>query len=174
MLRAQVGHEPLQRLRERTVLASFWDRLSDELLLATVPVRRHDQASRDGIGDGRTVVRADQVQAHVDARCATGGGDHTVVVDVVDVGVDLDLGKALREPFSVLPMSRRPSTIEQAGAGEGESAGADRRDPGSLVTSGLQPGTMIVPARSRTFSEYGALTVIPPVARIVPDRHSLR
>ena len=64
----------------------------DELGLAAGPVRRHDQAAGDGVGDRRAVVAADQVQAQVDRRGLAGRGEHAAVVDVEHVRVDLHPG----------------------------------------------------------------------------------
>ena len=50
---------------DATVLAGG-DRGRDELGLPAVAVWWRDQPARDLIGDGRAVVHADQVQAHVD------------------------------------------------------------------------------------------------------------
>ena len=62
----------------------------DVLGLPAVAVRRHDHAAGDAVGGGRAVVAADEVQAQVDAGRGPGAGEDAVVLDVEDVGHDLD------------------------------------------------------------------------------------
>lgn len=77
----QAFDDPGEQRRERVVVPGGY-RGGDELRLATGPVRRHDQTAGDGVGDGRTVVEADEVQTQVQRGGLARGGEHAAVVHV--------------------------------------------------------------------------------------------
>ena len=85
----EVGLGPGDDVGERvTALATHID--VNELGLAAVAVRRNDETAGDLVGDVGAVVAPDEVQAEVDACGASGRCEHGAVVDVEDVGVDVD------------------------------------------------------------------------------------
>ena len=100
----------------------------DELGLAAVAVRGDDEAAGDLVGDLGAIVAAHEVQAEVDARGAARRCEQGAVVDVEDVGVDVDERERPREPIGVAPVRRRAAAVEQAGGGEHEHPRADRHD----------------------------------------------
>ena len=60
----QPFRHPREQLGEGVVVLGGY-RGGDELGLAAGPVRRHDQAAGDRVGDHRAVVAADQMQAQI-------------------------------------------------------------------------------------------------------------
>ncbi len=135
----QVVQRPLHRAGDAVVL--LLDRPDgglDELGLAAVPVRRHNEAAGHAVGDLGAVVAPDQVQAEVDPGRAAGAGQHRSVVHVEHVRVDPDGRVALPQQFGVPPVGGGLLAVEQAGGGQGEGPGADRDDPGAALVRGAQ------------------------------------
>ncbi len=70
-------------------------------------------------------------------RCA-GRCQHLPLVDVEDVGVQVDGGEARTEQFGGDPVCRRALSVEQSSGGKGEGTRADRRDPHAAGVGGRQ------------------------------------
>src|SRR5262249_53428257 len=83
------------------------------------------------IGDRRAVILSHDVQAEVGARRLPGGGEDVALVDVQGRRIYADLGVALGEGARVHPVRRRAPAVEEAGRGQYDGAGADRRDAGA-------------------------------------------
>ena len=122
----------------------------DVLRLPAVAVRRDDVPARDRGRRVGAAVPADDVQAEVEAGGQPGGREDVAVVDVEDVGVDLDRRELPRELVGEGPVRRRAPAVEQAGVGEDERARADRhhaRAPGvgggERVERGALPGDTV-------------------------------
>ena len=62
----------------------------DELRLAAVAMRRHDDPPCDRVGHLGAVVASHEVQAEIDARRNAGRGQDVALVDVEDLGIDGD------------------------------------------------------------------------------------
>ena len=112
------GHTAVRRVVGR------FDQRRDELRLAAVPVRRHDHPARDRVGHRGAVVQPDQMQAGVNPRGRAGAGDDLAVVDVQDIGIDLDQRIALRKLGGPQPVGGGPAAVQQAGRGQHERPGA--------------------------------------------------
>ena len=104
-------------------------RCGDELGLAAGPVRRHDQAAGDHVGDRRAVVAADQMQAQVHRGGLARRREHAAVVDVEHVRVDRHPGIARGQFLGVGPVRGRAPPVQQAGGGEHERARAQGDHP---------------------------------------------
>ena len=113
-------------------------RLLDVLGLAAFAVRGHDQAAGEHVRDPGPVVLPHDVQAQVQPRRGPGGGEDLPVIDVQHVGFHPDGRPAPGELGGVHPVRGHRAPVEQARGGQGEGAGADRRDPGPAVVGGAQ------------------------------------
>src|SRR6266550_8783929 len=96
----QVHAQPLEEVPQGPVTGGG-DRLVDVLGLTAVAVRRYHHAPGDAVGDARALFLPDQVEARVDAGRRARAGDHRVVVDVEDVGIDLGRRVTAGEFFRV-------------------------------------------------------------------------
>src|SRR5580692_12082561 len=133
----QVGAQPFQQVAQGAV-AGRSDGLDHVLGLAAVAVRRDDHAAGDAVGDPGTLFLPDQVEAGVDAGRGTGAGDHRVVVDVQDVGIDLGVRVAAGQLGRVPPVRGAAAVIEQAGVTQDEGAAADAQHARAAVNSPAQ------------------------------------
>ncbi len=106
-------------------------RVLGELGLAALAVCGHDHAAGHARGDVGAVVLADEVQAGIDARGGSGGGDDRSVVDVEHRGVDRHLRMAFLEQSGVPPVRGRLLAVQQARGSQGERAAADGHHPRS-------------------------------------------
>ena len=99
-----------------------------ELGLAAGSLEVDDKSPSNRRGGTVSVVVGDEGQREVDAGGDAGRGPHVAVADVDGVGVDGDTLVAVLEEPARVPVSGRPTTLQQAGGGEDEGAGADRGD----------------------------------------------
>jgi len=103
----------------------------DERGLAALTLWRHHHPA-GGVGGNRlSMVGAHDVQEQVQAGTDAGRGQHVPAVDVAHGRIDVHGGKAGGEIGGMGPVRRSAATFQQAGLGEHERAGADRRDPGA-------------------------------------------
>src|SRR5205807_7619594 len=109
------------------------DRLVDVLGLTAVAVRRYYHAPGDAVGDPRALFLPDQVEARVDARGRARAGDHRVVVDVENVGIDLGRRVAAGQFGGAPPVRGAPAAVQQAGLAQDEGARADAQHAGAPV-----------------------------------------
>ena len=86
------------------------------------------KAVRDLPGKGGTVAGADQVQHEIGGGGGTGNG-HAVAVDDKAVGDDIDMRMRCGEVLKILPMHRRPVTVQKPRA---------RQNPGGRVNAANQ------------------------------------
>ncbi|MCY1242499.1 hypothetical protein D9M68_326170 [compost metagenome] len=63
----------------------------DELRLAAVAVRRHDQAASHAVGRLAAEIAADQMQAEVNAGGTAGRRQHLPAIDIEHIGHHLDV-----------------------------------------------------------------------------------
>jgi len=110
------------------------------LRLPAVPVRRHHHPAGDAGRDAAALVPADQVQEGVDARPRARTGDHRVLVDVQDGGVDLGRREQLRQLRRVPPVRGAAPVVEQAGRPQHERARAHAQHPGAPCDGRPQGG----------------------------------
>ena len=153
------SHRPGEQVGERVVVAGG-HRGGDELGLAAGPVRRHDEAAGDGVGDRRAVVEADQVQAQVQRGGLARGGEHAAVVDVEHVRVDLHPGMAGGQRGGVRPVRGRAPAVQQPGGGQHERARCTGRPPARPPRGPRappRPGRRAAPRRRRRSA--GTITV---------------
>lgn len=115
-----------------------WLGVDDELGLAALPFERHHRQPGRVRGDGRAVVPADHVQAHVEGRGRARRGEELAVVDIEDVRVDGHRGVQGRQVPGREPVGRGAQSVQQAGGGQDEGADADRGDPGAVRGRGAQ------------------------------------
>src|SRR5207248_2142158 len=81
------------------------------------------------VGDPRALFLPDQVEARVDARGRARAGDHRVVVDVENVGIDLGRRVAAGQFGGAPPVRGAAAAVQQAGLAQDEGAGADAQHP---------------------------------------------
>jgi hypothetical protein len=103
----------------------------DVLALATVPLRWHHHPPGDLVRDCGTELAPDVVQAGIDPGRRACAGDHPVVLDEQDVGVDRCGREAILQLFGVHPVCGAGASVEQACFTEQERPRADREQPGS-------------------------------------------
>ena len=128
----KVPASPVHDLRDRAS-GSVGQRRADELGLPAGAMRCHHQTSRDRVGDPPAEIAGDEIQAGVDPRRASRGGQDVSVVDIKDVGVHGDLRVSRRELHRVTPMRRRPPPVEEPRRGQDEDTGTDRDEPGAAA-----------------------------------------
>jgi hypothetical protein len=133
----QVGAQPLQQIPQGPV-AGGGDGLHHVLGLAAVTVRRHHHAPRDAVGHPRALLLADQVEASVDAGRRAGAGDHRIVIDIQDVGIDLGLGIPAGQFGRMPPVSGAATAIQQARLAEDEGAAAHAQQPRATLDGRAQ------------------------------------
>jgi hypothetical protein len=101
-------------------------------------VRGHHQAARHPVGGRGAEPAAYQVQAGVDRRGGTGGGQHVAVVDVEHRGVHGDVAVARGELVDGLPMRHRRTPGQQARVRDGEGTEAQPGDRGAAIVGPRQ------------------------------------
>ncbi|MNU95372.1 hypothetical protein D3C71_853850 [compost metagenome] len=97
-----------------------------------------DEHFRDRGGQFATVITADQVQHHVQRRGATGTGE-TVTVQGEQAGAHGHAREGFLHRRQAFPVHAAIETVQQAGAGQGPAAGADRTQATGLTRLALQP-----------------------------------
>ncbi|GHH03112.1 hypothetical protein Srubr_69520 [Streptomyces rubradiris] len=111
--------------------------------LAAVAVGRYDRDPGDLVGDRRTEVAPDHVQAQIDPGGHPGRGQHVAVVDEQHVGVHLDLREHPLEPLGVGPVRGGRAAVQTAGGGEDVGAGAYGGEPGAGADMGEGDGEFV-------------------------------
>ena len=101
-------------------------RALDELRLSAVAMRRHDQTSRNLIGDAWAVVASHEMQTQIESRRAAGRREDLARIDVQHIRIDAQLRILRLQLVRVTPMRRDFFVRENAGRGEHEHAGANR------------------------------------------------
>lgn len=109
-----------------------WLGVDDELGLAALPFERHHRQPGRVRRDGRAMVPADHVQAHVEGRGRARRGEELAVVDVEHVRIDRHGGVQGRQVPGRDPVGGRAQPVQQAGGGEDEGSDTDRGDPGAV------------------------------------------
>src|SRR5712691_5793735 len=116
---------PLQNRRKATAGFSA-DWMKHELCLATLSMRRHDQAARDYVRDIGSVVATHDMETEVDSGRAPGRCQDISFIHVQNIRLDLNVWKTRREPIRMAPVRRHAFAIEKAGSGQNKDAGTDR------------------------------------------------
>ena len=146
--RASAGHgqvvgevvtQPGQQVAHRFGVGCLPGQDRGELRLAAGAPQVDDQLTGDGGGGLVSVVVGDESEREVDAGGDAGGGPHVAVVHVDGVGVDGDVDVGVVEQSAFRPVGGGPSSVQQAGRGEHEGAGADR---GHAACAGGEPPDM--------------------------------
>jgi hypothetical protein len=78
------------------------------------------------------------VQAGVDPRSCSGGGEHITVINVEDSAVHRDIGVAFTERVECVPMGDGRASGEESAVGEGEGPETKPDDGGTLPMRLLQ------------------------------------
>ena len=110
---ANVVQQGRQRLALCRGMFEPFDWALEKLRLSPVPMRRDHQASRDLIGNGGTPIASNQMQTKIEACRAARGSENAVLIDVEDIGIDLDERKALAKGVCITPMRRCPPSAQQ-------------------------------------------------------------
>ena len=128
--------KPLRRPgQERTerVGLGLPHRGADELGLATVPVRRYDDAPGGRRSHLGAVLPPHEVELGVDAGSGARAGQHVPVENVEHVSIDLRVRKGLLEDVGVAPVGGAFAPVQQAGVTENERNSAVRRPHGTTM-----------------------------------------
>ena len=100
-----------------------------ELRLAARAFEVDDQRPGHVADQGAAVVLLDQCQREVDARGHARRGEHVAVAYEDRVRCDVDVGKGAGKQRGMPPMRGGAPAAQQAGLGQNERTGADRRQP---------------------------------------------
>ena len=107
---------PLQNRRKAPAGFSA-DWMKHELCLATLSMRRHNQAACDHVRDIGSVVAAHDMETEVDSGRAPGRCQDISFVHVQNVRLHVNVWKTRREPIRIAPVRRHAFAIEKAGSG---------------------------------------------------------
>jgi hypothetical protein len=133
-------HRPGHDRGKGILPAQLGHRRVDVLGLAALAVRGDHHAPGDDVRHFGAVVEADQVEAEIDASRRPGRRVDPVAADVEDRRVQLHAREPRAEDVGVHPVRRGSASVEQAGLGQRERAGAERRDPSAPAMGGAQRG----------------------------------
>src|SRR5882762_848633 len=97
----------------------------DELRLSARAFERHHRKSRDGRRHLGAEIATNQVNAEIETSCCARRRQHTAVVHVENVRVDIDGWMTTGEIGGAEPMRRGAESVEDARCGQDERAGAD-------------------------------------------------
>ena len=139
----------------------------DVLRLPAVPVRRHDHAPGDLVGDLGPVLLAHDVQAGVDAGGGARRGDHRALVDVQHVRLDdgpRDSARASSSACRQCVVQRRPSSSPAAPSTKAPEHTLSTRAPRSTARRSASSSSGGIVRASRTSRRPGRRSGRPPPA----------
>jgi hypothetical protein len=124
----QVVGQPRLKLAQRLALGHLSGQLGAELRLAARALEEHDEPARHLQCQLAAVVLLDQSERQVHSGGDACRGGHVPVAHIDRIGLDAHLRVAPRQLGAGGPVGGGAAAVEQTGAGEQESAGADRGD----------------------------------------------
>ena len=116
-------------------LAFEQHRRLDELRLPSLAMGWDDEPTRHLVRDTRTEVPPHDVKAKIDPGGAPRRRQHLPLVDIEDVGIELDVRMASRDGGTVAPMRGGAEAAQQPRRRKDRDPGTERHDPGAASVS---------------------------------------
>ena len=89
--------------------------MNDKLRLSAGTLQRHHGRARNLGGRPRAEVVANEVETEIKACCRTGRREHDAVVNIQDIGVDVDFRVTVRQFRRGTPMGCCTQTVKRTG-----------------------------------------------------------